>query len=289
MKITITNLKNKQSVRFLNQEEWDKNYKSYCTPNDVAIEHHDYKLKADGYTGWDVNPTLVPITNKGINQDGETYLGESYNDRDVTWQCVWVGGIDTLYLSEVFHQDSNLLQVDWEHDGRHYQNKGYINGTYENGVFDMTIAPFFSVVGSGENLKFDIPKYTGMKPFLPMKMPQVFISNKTTHTWESDPINIGISVDCKITLRGTFNNIRISNSLNNGWFYIESKDIIKELVIDSKNEEVLLNGNIITDDLYDGSLITFSTGINTLVFDIAKRLGAISVEVEYDSLVGSVN
>lgn len=289
MIITITNLKNGQSVRFLNQAAWDKEYKSYCTPNEVALEFHDYILRVDGYTGWDSLPVLNPITNKGINQDGETYLGESYSNRDVTWQCKWVGGMDTLYLSEVFHQDTNLLQVDWEEDGRHYRNTGYVNGSYDGGMFDMTLAPFFSVVGNGENLKLNIPKYTGMTPFLPMKMPQVFISNKTSHTWETDPIEIGIAVDCKITLKGNFNDIRITNSLNNGWFYVKVKDNIKELVIDSKNEEVLLNGNRITDDVYNGSLITFSTGINTLIFDIGRRIGAIEVEIEYDSLVGSVS
>lgn len=288
MKITITNLKNNQSVRFLDQREWDKEYKSYCTPYEIAEKFHDYQLRKDGYTGWNTLPSLNVITNKGIGQDGNTYLSEDYNDRDITWTCTWVGGLDTLYLAEVFHQDGNLLRVDWESDGRHYQVDGYKNGTYDNGMFDMTVAPFFKVIGNDETLKFVIPKYTGDTAFLPLLMPEVFISSKTTHTWVSEPIEVGIGVNCKIIITGLFNDIRITNSLNNQWFYIDSKEKITELIIDSINEEVQVNGNRVTNELYKGTLITFATGVNNLVFDIEKRLGPVNVEVIYDNLVGSV-
>lgn len=276
MKIEVKNEINGNSVRFLGIDEWNSLYKPYCGIEQPATDDNNYQLKTDNLTGWFSLPVNNTNSQQGLNQDGTDKLNNYYGDRNVTWSFRWVGLQNMEYLARTLFQDDYLLTVELTIADRTYVTYGTINGRYEGGVIDMDVRPFFDVKGADSKKEFILTTQDGLTPFLPLKMPEVFIDDGVNRI-DTVVLDVGYSVSPVITVEGNITGVRIEYDSG----FIETSVPGAKYVFDNRLNVVTVDGKILSPNDVKGNYMTLHSGENVLKFSFEQRQGDVKVTTEY--------
>lgn len=283
MIIKVSNNINNQTITFLGYYEWKKEYPACKDVLTAASRDNTYQLMTEGLSGFFTLPANNTNSNQGIDQDGTLFLNNYYSDRLLTWQFNFVNSGNIVYMTSTLYQNNALLDIEVIFGDKHFYTRGTLNGTVEEGAFDISCEPFFNT-GSKVIEELVIPFEDIGTGFLPFTLPTLLFDWNKPDGFNTLEVTTLFEVEPIITIRGKFKNLSLNNLTSGSKILVEGWHT--EIIMDSVNNDLYIDGEL-NNETYRGVLPSLIAGTQVLEVDWFNRFSEITMTVEYYEMVGA--
>lgn len=276
MRIQVINPNTKQFIEFYDSMSFNK-YLGIPEPYKQAQVNTEGKYAIQSYSGVQGLPQNNNISNRGIDQDGDTFLSNNYSSRQI---IIDYYAYDTFKMSQILYMDNHLLDVKIITDYGTYNTRGYVVGRYDGGSLELSCDPFYTLDGERVYIQ-ELALNNEGKPFLPITMPRIWFDGVTDRV--TFPLEIGIHANPTIQMTGKFKGVTIRNDIGNQLLILDDIRVESSLIIrldPSGAMEILVDGNI-SNTPVRGLYVELFNGRNTLSVRFDTRETDVTIRVSY--------